>query len=267
MIVYLLKCKINQKEYVGKTVSSLDERWREHVSASTRPRCNAHKRMSVVRAIAKHGPENFERSVLEECDTHDELLLAESRHIVERRTTDPNVGYNLTLGGEGIVPTPETRARMSKAQRGRKHTAESKAKMSASHKGWEPSDETRKKMSESKKGLVRSKAHCEALSSILKGRVFTEEHKQKISQARRGRSTKKYPIEVIDPATNQVVVTYESAVEANRLSGGRYKRSSISEACNGKLKTYAGLVWRYLESEQVVDRRAEVRKDQQNGIS
>lgn len=248
MIIYLLKCTFNQKEYVGKTISALDKRWREHVSASTRPHCNAYKRMQVVRAIAKHGPENFERSVLEECQTLEELNAAEKRHIAARRTTDTNFGYNDAEGGGGIIPTMQTRARMSASQRGRKHTVESKAKMSASHKGWKPSNETRKRMSESHTGLKRSDDHCAALSRSLKGRVFTDEHKQKIRDARKGRPTKAYPIEVIDPTTNLVMATYTSAVEANRLSEGKYKRSSICQACNGKMKTYAGLVWRYLES-------------------
>lgn len=232
---------------------TIEERWRDHVSASTRPNCNAYKRMVVVRAIAKYGPDNFVRSVLEECSTEHSLTEAERRHIRERNTTDRTIGYNLTYGGEGIIPTPETRARMSEAQRGRKHTAESKAKMSAAHLGCTASNETRQKMRDSHLGIPHSEARKKALSTILTGRIRSEKHCASISAARRGRATKHYHVGAFDPNTGVMMASFESAAEANRQSSGRYKRPAICEVCNGKRKSHAGLVWRYLESETGVE--------------
>ena len=55
---------------------------------------------------------SFERLVLEECQTYEQMDEAEIRLIAELETTDPKVGYNVSKGGDAPM-------------RGRKHRADS----------------------------------------------------------------------------------------------------------------------------------------------
>jgi len=130
---------------------------------------------------------------------------------------------NSADGGEGApghVASPETRAKMSAALRGREFSPEHRANISAAKRGhWSPvgvaktvarnrgrkqsrehaakaaaarcglkrSAETRARMSAAQKGRVRSPEHIEKLAATLRGRKHSPEHKAKISAALRGR--------------------------------------------------------------------------------
>lgn len=52
------------------------------------------------KALAKYGSENFERKVLRECDSAEEMFEAERELVNEEWVKDPNT-YNLKVGGEG----------------------------------------------------------------------------------------------------------------------------------------------------------------------
>ncbi len=128
MIVYLLTCLVNGKAYVGQSEVPLNERWEKHVACSRCPTLRAYKKMPVVRAIAKHGPNNFTREVVEECSSYEAMDAAEIDWIAKLELTNPDIGYNVSKGGDAPM-------------RGRKHTAASKALMRKAKLN--PSDETR----------------------------------------------------------------------------------------------------------------------------
>lgn len=52
------------------------------------------------RALKKYGKENFEREILEYCNSDEEMYLAEARYITEDVVNDKS-SYNLKLGGDG----------------------------------------------------------------------------------------------------------------------------------------------------------------------
>ena len=56
MIIYKLTNIINGKEYVGQTIFTLDERWKEHVAESKLKRSNDRL---LCKALRKYGTENF----------------------------------------------------------------------------------------------------------------------------------------------------------------------------------------------------------------
>jgi hypothetical protein len=71
----------------------------------------------LKKSIAKHGPENFIRTILAYAETYEDLLTLERQLVTEefvlRRDT-----YNLELGGKGgKVWTPELRDKMSKTKK------------------------------------------------------------------------------------------------------------------------------------------------------
>lgn len=155
MRIYLLTCRTSGKRYVGQTIDSLEQRWKEHVDST----CDG--RTLLYRAMRKYGADSFERQVLEECTTFEQLDERERHWIAELVTLKPN-GYNMTLGGQGC--------------HGYRHTVE-----------------TRKHLSEINKGRVFSDEHRANLTIAHTGRRHTEETKRKCSEATRRRKPKLHP--------------------------------------------------------------------------
>lgn len=119
MIVYLIENTVNGKKYVGITTVNLTWRWKEHLSDARH-----NSSLAIHCAIRKYGSESFKLSILQECNSRDELDQAEISWIKKLDTFSKN-GYNLTPGGQNggwCVP-------------GRKFSDSHKQKISLSRKG------------------------------------------------------------------------------------------------------------------------------------
>lgn len=191
-IIYKTTNKINGKIYIGQTIKNLEQRKREHLNEAKRDS----KEFYFYRAIRKHDSENFDWEILEQCNSKEELDLAEEWYIRYYKTFTGFAdccGYNLTLGGGGIVgfrPSTETRKKMSKAQSGennpmygRNHTNEAiqKIKTTKMRKGL--SKKIRQKISETKKELYKNPEN-----TPMFGKTHTEETIQKMSEAKKGKN-------------------------------------------------------------------------------
>ena len=118
-IIYLLHDTTNGMEYVGQTTQTLDARFRQHCN-------NKRHDMYIDNMIRAHGAENFDRYVLVECATQDELNVWEPFFIILLDTKAPN-GYNLKDGGDGGGHhSQETCAQMSESRRGENNPAYNK---------------------------------------------------------------------------------------------------------------------------------------------
>ena len=118
-IIYLLHDTTNGMEYVGQTTQTLDARFRQHCN-------NKRHDMYIDNMICAHGAENFDRYVLVECATQDELNVWEPFFIILLDTKAPN-GYNLKDGGDGGGHhSQETCAQMSESRRGENNPAYNK---------------------------------------------------------------------------------------------------------------------------------------------
>ena len=82
---------VNGKQYVGQTTRTLEQRWREHCSNSSR--CTY-----LHNAIEKYGKENFKVEQIDVALDQDELDYKEQQYIKCLNTFVPN-GYNLNTGG------------------------------------------------------------------------------------------------------------------------------------------------------------------------
>lgn len=94
--IYQIKNKLNGKLYVGKTLKSPEERWREHCKDASKEN---HKGRPLYAAIQKYGVENFELTTLEEVTNIDSLNDREI-YWIEILGSFKN-GYNATKGGDG----------------------------------------------------------------------------------------------------------------------------------------------------------------------
>lgn len=175
MIVYVAINKMDGKVYVGKTIHSLLVRKHGHLDDMRRG-SNFH----FHNALRKYSPESFDWQVIDQAETEQELNEKEKYWIQFYKSFDPVFGYNLTLGGDGVVPTEETRQKMSTSLKGkpgtflgRKHTEETKKKIGSSRLG-KRSPMLGKKMSDGSKLKV---------SQARKGVSLSEEHKKKLSES------------------------------------------------------------------------------------
>lgn len=95
--IYCITNKVNGKQYVGKTTTSVKQRFAEHLR-------DRHKRQAenrpLYRAIEKYGEENFFVETLEEVE--EDILSQREEYWITKLDTYSN-GYNATLGGDGKV--------------------------------------------------------------------------------------------------------------------------------------------------------------------
>lgn len=109
--IYKIINGVNNKVYIGCTVTSLEKRYYEHLY-----RCfKTDYKSKLYNSIKKYGEENFIIELIEECDI-DKIYEIEKKYIVEYDSFKN--GLNSTLGGEGClgyIHSPEIRRKISKS--------------------------------------------------------------------------------------------------------------------------------------------------------
>ena len=102
----------------------------------------------LYNAMRKYGIENFSIETIDQALLDEQLLDKEMEWIARLNSTNRNIGYNETLGGQSGIPTPESLAKRI----GQKRSPEARARMSAAQRGRVVSEETRAKLSAKIKG-------------------------------------------------------------------------------------------------------------------
>lgn len=99
--IYKITNTKNNKIYIGKTIGSINKRWREHKSNAL----NKTDNYLLHLAMRKYGIENFIIEIVEECPN--ELLNEKEIYYIKffnsyiGQDKNKNCGYNMTPGGEG----------------------------------------------------------------------------------------------------------------------------------------------------------------------
>jgi hypothetical protein len=117
--IYIITNRANGKRYIGQTIKSSYDRWKQHVGESKYKK-NGY---AITRAISKYGENNFEVFVFCSCSNREQLDFIENFLISELDSLVPN-GYNLREGGRGHSFCKETRYKMRIAKLGRHQTPE-----------------------------------------------------------------------------------------------------------------------------------------------
>jgi len=128
--IYLISNYENGKIYIGKTVTSLRDRWSRHLYAAKIGIKN-----HFAHALRKYPLCVFHMREIDRIEGALEGSELEKLYIGFFQSYRKKYGYNSTLGGEGLVATEEIRKKISTANQGRKHTAISRANMSKAHVG------------------------------------------------------------------------------------------------------------------------------------
>lgn len=168
--IYLLIDKRNGKQYVGKHIGTD----KNYFSGGLIPN----------KIAKKYGKDIFEKIILEDGITSEEILSAKEIDYIEKYNTF-NYGYNLSKGGDGgnswiLKKTNDEIEKIAKIKKekniGKKFSKETLEKMSNAKKGKALTEEHKKNISKSQSGI----------NHPWYGRKHTEESKLKISEKRKG---------------------------------------------------------------------------------
>lgn len=286
--VYCHTNKTNGKKYVGITIQTLNQRWRQGKGYG--------KTSPIYKAIKHYGWDGFDHDVLLDGLSYDEACEAEKSFIKELNSLVPN-GYNLELGGNSKKQcSEETKRKMSEARKGVKQNIseeerkrrsermkrlnpmgnpvfvermkESRRKLNYSH-----SAETRQKISE--KCIERFKTpewkerlriqnagernpmygkHCseenkKLLREVHLGKKHSEESKRKMSENHADFSGgNSYGARPV----RQYTLDGEFVAEYDSISTAKkaIPHGDIAAALHGRAKTAGGYRWEYSEVKQ-----------------
>ena len=93
--IYKITNKINNKCYIGKTLKTIEERWKEHCKDYLR---RSKEKRPLYSAMKKYGIENFKVEEIEQCS--ESIVNEREKYWIEYYSSFKN-GYNATLGGDG----------------------------------------------------------------------------------------------------------------------------------------------------------------------
>lgn len=197
--VYLTENLKNSKKYIGSHhATALDT---SYIGSGT----------LLLKAIEKYGKENFQVSIIEECETEEQLVEREEFWIRYYNAVEDDEYYNLTYSGytRGITGYKHTEENKRKCARfgpdngfygkglfgkdngfyGKHHSDETRKLMRENHADFSGENHPNygKRGPESPNfGKKRTPEQCQHISDGQKGKRLTPEHIEKIRNARKG---------------------------------------------------------------------------------
>jgi group I intron endonuclease len=237
--IYQIKNKVNGKSYIGSSVR-LNKRWKRHL---TDLKCNVHHSLALQRAFHKYGSDNFEFSILENCDEN--LLLEREQFYLDSLKPEYNI---CSVAGNclGIKQSEETieKRKISNSKYwdsvGRKH----KDKL---------------KITREQNALVKKQKEqrnlqiLEELKSGIRQDIIAE--KYNLSPSVITQLKKKYNIvtDIIAKGSNNgfAKLTEEQVKEIKYLLKDKVKQQTIADKYNVKLRTIkaiqSGQNWNHIK--------------------
>ena len=183
--IYKIVCSVNGKVYIGQTWKNIEHRWRAHINDALGNYGNCVK---LVRAINKHGKNNFSISIITQVGTQEDADITEQAYIgVFDSLTN---GYNIREGGAHGKLAESTKAKMRIAQTGKVIHEETRAKISATLTGrinGPPSPETIEKIASAQRGKKRTPEARAVLSAAHTGVLLSDEHRAQQSKGQKKR--------------------------------------------------------------------------------
>lgn len=203
--IYKVTNQINGKIYIGKTLKTIPERWKEHCKDCKKERC---EKRPLYDAMNKYGIENFIIEEVEECSP--DILNDREVYWIEQYGSF-KYGYNATKGGDG------------------KHYIDYDLIYSLYKEG--------KNLTEISKIL---KCSTDTVTKALNN--FNVSHEERVKRAI---SQNKIPVLMIDKDTDEIINSFGGLKEAEAFLKKVRSSQHIVDVCNGKRKTAYGYKWRF----------------------
>lgn len=204
--IYKITNQINGKIYIGKTLNTIQERWREHRNDYKRERCE--KRL-LYDAMKKYGVENFTIEQVEECSP--EMVNEREKYWIEQYGSF-KYGYNATIGGDG------------------KQYIDYDLIYSLYEEG-----------KNQKEIAIILNCSTDTVRQVLDNNGVSKEER-----AYRGKKNLTIPIAMLDKNTHDILKVFSSIREVDRYLKKDSGHAHIIAVCKGKRKTAYGYSWKYL---------------------
>ena len=250
-LVYMHICP-NNKKYIGITCKNENKRWNNG---------NGYKNQYFYRAINKYGWNNIQHVIIARGLTEEESKWLEIELIKVNNTTNPEFGYNITLGGEGCSGykhTQEWKDNHSKAMSGENNpnygiiaSEERKEKQRKAMIGENNPMYGIKGENHPSYNTKRTKKEKKYLSELnsgsgnpFYGKTHTAESKKKMSDAKKGKNNPNYGNHTTYNSRKIKCVelneTFDSTRQAVKIMYEKYglklNYTSINQRINGTSK-------------------------------
>lgn len=173
MEIYKITNILNSKIYIGK---------------DTKSNPNYHGSGAIIKkAIEKYGIQNFTKEVIDKAETKEELSEKEKYWILHFNSTDKNIGYNISNGGDGgdtISNNPNKKIIKEKVSK----SSFTKGKTYEEAYGLEKALEYKRKLSQNHGSTKYKKGKT---YEDIYGKDLADQYKQKLKEARSKYKTEK----------------------------------------------------------------------------
>ena len=206
--IYKITNLQNNKIYIGKTTTCIQERFSKHIYEANTPNTKGYM-FILHKAFRKYGINNFNIEQIEEIDNS--LLNDREIYWINFYNSMMQNGYNMTFGGEGST----------------------KINYKLVYELWDSG----KSISQIASLLNHSIAQLKMILSSYKNFSNEENNKRTIN------ATKKQ-VGQYDKNTHKLIKIYDSVKDA--ATAVNVDRSCISRCCSGKKKSSRGFVWKFI---------------------
>ena len=210
--IYKVSNNINNKVYIGQTIRTIQDRWKQHMKDSKQDR---YSKIHFYRALNKYGINEFYIEEVENVEYEDLIDLKNKLNELEmyyiNKFNSFKGGYNSSYGGEGNV--------------GLKHSEASKEKMRQARIGTKLPDSQKRSIS----------LHS---AKFWKGKKMPKDVVKKISIQH------KIPVNQYDTKGNFIKL-WDSCADVERVL--KINHANITKVCKGKehCNTAGGFIWKY----------------------
>lgn len=236
--IYCIEHVESGKKYIGKS-KNIEIRMYKHKyylqKETYSKECNRH----LWSAVNKYGINSFKFYIIEQ-------VIEDATRLAERElywidlfnSSDRHFGYNLLRASGGVFSHSDESKSLMRAATLLAMTPERRAQMSIARKGKRVSESTKALMSLVKSGIPKTESEKLNTSRSLLGVKHTSERRLASSIAHSKYSYHQY---AKDETLLNIYLTRRELVEAG------FCRVNVQAACRGKLKTYKGFVWKRVD--------------------
>ena len=212
--IYVIKNKINGKQYVGKTSASIEERFSRHIKDINK---RATEKRPLYSAMKKYGIENFEVKELEECSIQESS--EREKYWIEELDTYHS-GYNATLGGDG-------KNIYDYSKLANEYLKYKNIQLICQKYGCD-------------KHVVHTACKHENVPILSSQEVIKNQYGKKVQQCNKNNH------EIVYNTFDSLMTAATYAIE-NKITNCKHStiRTHISEVCRGKRKSAAGYYWKF----------------------